>query len=237
MKFAVSYFIFITFWISTGFTDTCHPSINSKLPQYIIGYGSLINEQSKKNTDATAGENFPVILKGYQRSWSIHGTSPGLNTTFLAVNVNTNAQVNGVIYQLQKPENIQKYDQREKSYCRKEITANDLIVYGVRLPPKKQIWTYVASKQEKELASVDFPIVQSYVDVFLHGCMQIEEKFHIPHFAQQCITHTQDWPSDWVNDRIYPRRPTVYEPYATRIDALLKQMVPAQFKKIKFEKS
>jgi len=47
---------------------TCHPKINNQLPQYIIGYRSLIDEQSKKRTAPTAQESFPALIKGYERS-------------------------------------------------------------------------------------------------------------------------------------------------------------------------
>lgn len=60
-------------------SDTCHPQINPRLPQYIVGYGSLIDEQSKKTTDPKAYENIPVLIKGFKRSWCAHGDLPGLH--------------------------------------------------------------------------------------------------------------------------------------------------------------
>ena len=47
-----------------SFAVVCHPKIDPLLPQYIIGYGSLIDEQSKKQTDPTAQESFPALIKG-----------------------------------------------------------------------------------------------------------------------------------------------------------------------------
>lgn len=61
----------------------CHPDFDDNKSQYIIGYGSLIDEVSKRNTDDTASTNYPIILSGYQRSWSVYGNLPGLNTIFL----------------------------------------------------------------------------------------------------------------------------------------------------------
>lgn len=81
----------------------------------------------------------------------------------------------------------------------------------------------------------DFPIVQSYVDTFIRGCIQIEEKFKINNFAKDCIKSTGQWSTYWENDRVFPRRPSLYEPYARKIDTLLKEILPEEFKRIKYE--
>jgi len=121
---ALNLFILII-WTSSSFSFDCHPTINDRLPQYIIGYGSLIDEQSKKRTDPTAKESLPVLIKGYERSWSVHGNLPGLNATFLSVSEDKHSSFNGIIYRLSNPENIQQYDKRETTYCRKELMNNN----------------------------------------------------------------------------------------------------------------
>ena len=73
---------------------------------------------------------------------------------------------------------------------------------------------------------------QSYVDIFLAGCLEIEEKYHLKNFAASCVNTTGDWSLHWVNDRIYPRRPTVYQAKALVIDALLQQQIPTLFNRI-----
>ena len=231
---ALNLFFFII-WTSLSFSFDCHPKINHQLPQYIIGYGSLIDEQSKKRTDPTAQESFPVVVKGYARSWSVYGTLPGLNATFLSVSEDKKASFNGIIYHTAIPENIQLYDARERSYCRKELTAGEINLYSATLPDKKQIWIYYSAQELHEYPADDYPVVQSYVDIFVRGCIQVEEKYKIKHFAKDCIQSTEQWSEHWVNDRIHPRRPSLYEPYAYKIDGLLKEMLPEQFKQIKVE--
>ncbi len=81
----------------------------------------------------------------------------------------------------------------------------------------------------------NYPIIQSYVDIFLRGCINIEEKFNIKDFAKNCVKSTTNWSTHWVNDRIFPRRPSFYEPQAARIDGLLKEILPIEFNKIKIE--
>lgn len=210
----------------------CHPTIDHGRPQYIVGYGSLIDEASKNKTDPTAEQSVPVIIKGYQRRWSAHSDAIGLRTTFLSVSKHPFAWFNGVIYQLRHPNNILSYDKREHIYCRKELQPAEFSVFATTLPTEKQVWMYIPKKKYDAYPTPDYPIVQSYVDIFIRGCIKIEEKFHYKDFAKNCITQTAHWPSYWINDRIFPRRATAYEPYASKIDALLYELVPVQFKQI-----
>lgn len=229
-KFGLFFFLSLP---HLSFAVVCHPKIDPERPQYVIGYGSLIDEQSKKNTDPSAQESFPILVKGYKRSWSVHGTLPGLNTTFLSISEDKNASVNGVIYKLDNPVNIQLYDKRERAYCRKELNVDQIKVYSAALPNQKQIWIYTSKQKTNDHPTHNFPIVQSYVDLFLRGCIQIEEKFKINNFARDCIKNTDQWSNHWENDRIFPRRPFVYQPYAIKVDMLLKEMLPENFKHIK----
>lgn len=227
--------IFLMMWVSTAFAFDCHPKINIQLPQYILGYGSLMDEQSKRKTDVTAEEGFPVFVKGYQRRWGVHGNLPGLNTTFLSIVEHHAASFNGVIYKLSHSNAIEQYDKREKTYCRKQIDADQLQTYHLTLPAQKQVWIYYTAEKTNQPPSPDFPIVQSYVDVFMRGCIQIEQKFKINGFAKTCINTTKQWSGYWENDRIFPRRPSSYEPFAPQIDTLLKAELPDIFVKIKYK--
>lgn len=220
------------------FAFECHPEINSNLPQYIIGYGSLIDETSKKRTDPSAEESVPVLIKGYKRIWAGHGNLPGLNATFLSAINDRSSSFIGVGYQLSEPSNIKGYDKRERIYCREQINPDNLVFLSQssNFSTQKQVWIYTLASAENQSASKAFPIVQSYVDVFLRGCIQIEEKYKISNFAKDCIETTEGWPVYWINDRIFPRRPSFYEPFAAQIDTLLKDTVPEQFKHISFEK-
>ncbi|WP_454780953.1 gamma-glutamylcyclotransferase family protein [Legionella sp. WA2022007384] len=220
-----------------SFAFDCHPKINPNLPQYIVGYGSLIDETSKKRTDPYAEESFPVLIKGYKRIWAGHGNLPGVNTTFLSAIKNKSSSFIGVSYQLDNPSKIRSYDKRESIYCREQINPDNLVFLSQssNSSTQKQVWIYTITSTENQLPSKNFPIVQSYVDIFLRGCIQIEEKFKITNFAKKCIETTEGWPVYWINDRIFPRRPSLYQPFAAQIDTLLKDTIPGKFKHISFE--
>jgi hypothetical protein len=63
----------------------------------------------------------------------------------------------------------------------------------------------------------------------------MEEKYHLKNFAASCVNTTSDWSIHWVNDRIFPRRPTIYQPKAIKIDALLQEKIPYFFHQIRLE--
>jgi len=92
------------------------------------------------------------------------------------------------------------------------LSLEGLNVVAAILPTQKQVWIYTSTKKNHEYPTHDYPIVQSYVDTF-------------------------QWPVYWINDRIFPRRPSLFEPYAAQVDVLLKTLLPKQFKKIRFETS
>lgn len=94
----------------------------------------------------------------------------------------------------------------------------------------------------KTFPSRRFPIVQSYVDIFIRGCLNISKtyKYFDDSYAKMCISSTIYWPirrGEWINDRIFPRRPLIYEPMAREVDQLLFTMIPNSFKIISFERS
>src|SRR5262249_44445648 len=65
-------------------------------------------------------------------------------------------------------------------------------------------------------------MVQSYVDICINGCLEIEAQYpRARGFAQEFIRSTTGWNAHWVNDRIYPRRPFIYVPNAFLIDQAL----------------
>lgn len=215
--------------------DSCHPEINSSLPQYVIGYGSLIQTQSKNQTYLNTGENIPVIVYGFKRGWFTKGSPIGFSTTFLGVLEDSVSHFNGVIFRIPYQKGLVMFDRREVFYCRQSVSPNNIAMLGTKKLPPGQYWIYVTKPESIALPSARYPLVQSYVDTFLSGCLEVETKRHVAHFANDCIDTTQNWSAFWVNDRIFPRRPYVYQPDAKDIDKLLNEKLPDLFSKITIE--
>jgi hypothetical protein len=202
-----------------------------------------MKEASKSKSYPNTGTNVPVTVHGFSRLWNALGNSLGFSTTYLGISREEGSSFNGVVFQIPHTEDaslaLRSYDEREMWYCRQRVSFDQLSFYP-RSPILSEerdgeYWIYVNKPDFTENPNAEYPIVQSYVDVFLSGCLELEEKYNITDFAGTCIETTKNWSSNWVNDRIYPRRPTLYEPRAARIDQLLAAKVPKQFGKIVIE--
>lgn len=215
--------------------EPCNVAPDPALPQYIIGYGSLMEEASRLKTTPQAGEALPVSVTGFRRGWIAQGSAVGFSTTFLGVTSEPAARMNAVLYSVPGETAVATLDRRESGYCRVAVAAKQITPLSGQLSATAQIWLYASPADKAHAPSRRFPIVQSYVDVFLSGCLQVEQRYQLDGFARECVQTTQGWSKHWVNDRIYPRRPFVYQPNAGRIDELLSEEVPKAFAAIRIE--
>ena len=199
------------------------------MKNYIFGYGSLIEKESRLRTTPKAKSVYPVRINGFQRGWFARTGVSGLSTTFLGCIEDENSYTNGVIYAVTE-DDLVKTDEREKGYERVKIEFKNIEDFSSQVEIDSNIWIYANKfKNEKipksNLPSKEFPIVQSYVDICINGCLEIENLFPEAkknEFAVDFIKSTSHWSKYWVNDRIYPRRPFIYRPTAYKIDKLLK---------------
>ncbi|MEM9364228.1 MAG: gamma-glutamylcyclotransferase [Bacteroidota bacterium] len=196
---------------------------------YIFGYGSLIEKESRMRTTPEAQIVHPVIVKGFKRGWFARTGVYTLSTTFLGCVSDENALVNGVIYKI-SDEDLPLLDKREANYKRKLINPEKIEFLSDLDDLDCAIWVYTntfTSEREllKNVPDKNFPIVQSYVDICINGCLEIEQEFEKAKeigFAQMFIESTAYWNTFWANDRIYPRRPFIHRPNANTIDNYLK---------------
>jgi len=195
---------------------------------YIFGYGSLIEQESRTRTTPSARYAWPAEAKGYQRGWFARGAKSGLTTTYLGAVKKSDACINGVIYQVSQEE-LAVTDQRESAgYERVKIPESAITMLDGRPDtPNGEFWIYLnkfdkKNSQEENFPSKSFPIVQSYVDICINGCLEVENMYiSAKNFTTNFIEWTIGWSKYWVNDRIYPRRPFIYRPTASKIDAHL----------------
>jgi len=202
---------------------------------YIFGYGSLIEQASRMRTTPAAMYVLPARVPGFARGWWARTGAVGFTTTFVGAIEEKSSTVNGVVYAVSDKE-LDATDQREQGYKRMDVTNDVEILGGYK--PKGKAWIYVNDfKNEQELKNSlptpHFPIVQSYVDICLTGCLQIEQGFpDAGDFAVEFITSTQKWSEYWENDRVNARRPFLAVPQFWTIDHLLQKHLPDLFAKI-----
>lgn len=207
-------------------------------PLLLFAYGSLIQRSARVTTVPAAGTAYPVLVRGLRRGWWFQyepEKGPTLSPTYLGAQADPDATCNGVVFALPRT-GLEKLEWREQDYVRKtldprniEVLAGDVSLAGAEV-------AYYSSPA-RHTATATHPIVQSYVDVCVGGCLEIEEAFPEARaigFARQFVLGTDDWHGPWMNDRINPWRPSVAEPRAWDIDALLFDALGAdRFREIK----
>lgn len=229
----VSVFVLSPVWADT----TCHPSVDMTKAQFGVGYGSLMERASRTRTAPNTGEAMPAIVTGFERSFSSPGSPVGFSTTYLGVQTSPDEEMTAAVYRIYEAADIKATDARERGYCRVGVDPAEIrLLDGSDVINDGQYWIYVNKPERRAYATERLPLVQSYIDIFVTGCQQLSQsaiKFD-GDFVAACILTTKGWSEHWVNDRIYPRRPFIYQPNAGSIDRVLQQHVP-QFESIRIE--
>ena len=226
--------VFISvFFTYAVYADRCHPLLSNHQDNYTIGYGSLMNAESRSITNPEARILIPVKVKGFTRAWN--AASEYYKIIFLGAipcKKDEFCFLNGLVY---LNSDVAATDKRERIYCRHEVPFNQIQTYNKKttLDLKARYWIYTLMPTHASRPSKKHPIMQSYVDVFMSGCIeqaaQLADKkidgLIYPKdyaFVSDCIHGTQGWTTTyWLNDRVYPQRPWIMSPYALTIDTIL----------------
>ncbi|CCN83129.1 putative BtrG-like domain protein [Vibrio nigripulchritudo SFn27] len=159
---------------------------------YIFGYGSLINPESRKLTGQT-GDAFPAIVNGFDRHWSKVDGSYQISPLVVT---SGKGSVNGVLIEIDDHE-LLEFDKREAGYhCIKVVVSQ--IESDTVIDASADVWMYV--KDETASPCVNAPIMQSYVDTVLAGCLSISSQF-----AERFVQSTLGWHHPLENDRHQPK--------------------------------
>jgi hypothetical protein len=190
------------------------------MQHYLFGYGSLINAESRART-GDSGQALPVRVAGLQRGWNFAVRSRGL--TAVGVTWQSQAQCNGVLVAVSASE-LPKFDARERGYERLPVPPQAVTVLSDAAVPVGNLWVYAVPRPQP--ASTACPIVQSYVDIILLGCLDLGQGF-----AHEFIDTTSGWEAPWVDDRQQPayQRAMAHVSEADTIDALLQHALPQAF--------
>jgi len=176
------------------------------MQHFIFGYGSLFSTESRANT-ANVPHAIPAVLNDYKRGWYFHDAE---GYTALGITEQVRSTTNGVLVSVQKDQ-LPEFDMREGGYDRVLVPHNKLASgeKGV-FKPEDKIWTYVVKNIQKP--TQDHPIVQTYLDLTLIGCLE-----HGETTAREFVDTTHAWSRHWINDRRNPifKRCLKYAPHTT----------------------
>jgi len=168
------------------------------MSSYLFSYGSLINSQSRHlNSGLKRAQK--AVLTGYCREWNI--AVPKIKATVLGLVKKNQAKVNGVVFKVSEAE-LKSFDSRElpAGYTRIQIDLKQLKING-KNPTEGTYYAYLTKKPTHPVKNK--PVIQSYVDVVLSGCLNYGKKF-----AQDFIKTTSGWQYARIDDRqnpVYPR--------------------------------
>jgi len=217
---------------------------------YVFGFGSLINTASRVSSDRDAVAAIPVRVSasvGYARSWNFQHPTEKLTALGLEkTEAGAGRTINGVVYPVLSASGMEALDKREIGYTRVAIATGHLKPLSWQtLPDGARVWMYVPLGPAASTATLEAgednddearagvgltgpsfhnPILQSYVDVCILGCLEYSEEF-----AREFVTSTSLWDGPWINDRQIPRRPWLHQPRYEEIDALLAAVIPEAF--------
>ncbi|QXO16840.1 MULTISPECIES: gamma-glutamylcyclotransferase family protein [Vibrio] len=178
---------------------------------YIFGYGSLMNSASRQLTGNT-GQALPAIVHGLVRHWGKIDDSYVISP--LVVNPGQ-GEVNGVLLEIDDAALVE-FDRRERGYQRIALSAEQ-IETDHAFDRTQPIWVYI--KDDHQPPCANSPIVQTYVDTVLAGCLEVSENF-----ARHFVEHTLGWHHPLENDRHAPKYGNlagVKQDHHPLIDALL----------------
>jgi cation transport regulator ChaC len=180
---------------------------SAAITHFVFGYGSLICPESRAITAPEQAHKIatPVTVHNIERVWSKRATN---GMTAMGVRFVEEAECIGVILPVSDKE-LAQFDEREQGYDRVPLELSNVEQvsflgeehyeedsHDVFLQAKAQnttvvikIWVYV--QRIESPATPEHPIVQTYVDTILRGCLGISEEF-----AQEFISSTKGWHPD-----------------------------------------
>ncbi|EAS40689.1 gamma-glutamylcyclotransferase [Photobacterium profundum] len=184
---------------------------------YIFGYGSLINSHSRQLTGQT-GKAIPAVIQGLQRCW---GKVDGSYKIAPLVARIGEGRCNGVLVAVDDIA-LKEFDRREKGYHRVRVNLDSItsVIDDFTFEENETVWVYV--KDNTEAPCEHQPIVQTYVDTVLAGCLSISESF-----ANTFVETTHGWHHPLENDRHKPKYGNlagVLDEHLYIIDSLIQQV-------------
>lgn len=181
---------------------------------------------------------------GYKRQWNFRSstgfTALGVEQVVVATNENGDGngkcEINGVIFQVPTMD-IPDFDRREVGYTKIRIPLEYITIQNATatttsyqqqsyrqqadftFTSNDNIWLYVPLPGHIHYADENHPLLQSYVDTVLQGCLE----WGGPTMAEQFILTTGGWSEYFLNDTPSSRRPWLYRKEYNTIDELLKR--------------
>lgn len=216
---------------------------------YVFGYGSIINNTSRRSTlqclpgssavaDAGCENAVFVTLSpqfGYKRCWCYRSstgfTALGLKYCREDSDERQNLQeISGVLFPVPNAAALSAFDLRETGYQRVSVplhlitvvTNSDSNCQCVNQPAILcgKIWVYIPESNRLFEPDENFPLLQTYIDTCIRGCLD----WGGTSTALKFLTSTSGWNEFYLNDAPLSRRPWLHRPEYSLIDKCLEEV-------------
>ena len=210
-------------------------------------HGPWLKNLDQEYSSASLPGRRARVHVGYERGWTFRSNT-GFTALGLTRKNGTACSINGVVFRIPHSA-LQDFDRREVGYDRVEIALEDLdVLVGnadgdtaaggmdfadtqqetsspmskskdapFRIFSNEKVWVYVPQKSQE--ADEDHPILQSYVDTVLQGCLEWGGEDMIREFVET----TGAWSQYFLNDTPSSRRPWLYRREYDTIDKILRE--------------
>ncbi|KAL9179929.1 hypothetical protein ACHAXT_007899 [Thalassiosira profunda] len=202
---------------------------------YIFGFGSIMNTSThatwqppdKKGSGAIPGSIATIKQRfGYRREWNFRSATGFTALGVVKADSNDASDINGVLFRVPRGE-MPNFDRREVGYERIAVPLDCLQFHPelsgctaqttFDLGPGDKIWLYVPLPSHTHDADENHPLLQSYVDTVLQGCLEWGGEG----LAEKFILSTGGWSCYYLNDTPSSRRPWLFRKQYATIDQLL----------------
>lgn len=187
----------------------------------VLGYGSLMNTDSRQRFSAIPHDGIPVMVNGFSRAWLTRSETE--RQTYVGAVPDTGSRLNAQCLPSKMDPSLAE---RERDYQFVSVSTADLefdlsdAAHAVLLPwlESKSLWICETLLQQP--ADNQFPVSQTYIDTCMAGCIEHGGEEEAVRFIQT----TSLWAHPRIDDRgnpVYPRAGRVPESVCARIDALM----------------
>lgn len=194
-------------------------------PHLVLGYGSLMNADSRQRFSNIEHQGVMVTVEGFYRAWVTRSWQE--QQTYVGALPETGATLNA---QLIPTPLSPALAEREKDYTFTQVSADaistdftrDAHDYLLQRLSDKQLW--ICQTLDVHPAEPDFPVSQTYIDTCLAGCLSHGGKPQ----AEAFVRLTRQWPAHVKQDRLqpfYPRPGRVSTDEHNQIDTLLQEVL------------
>ena len=187
----------------------------------MLGYGSLMNADSRQRFSAIEQPGLLATVKGFERAWVTRSEQEKL--TYVGALANPDGWLNAQMIPTSISPALAKREQDYQFFAvpgsAVTLNADDKVnAYLQQALSDMSLW--ICQTLEQHPASADFPIAQTYIDTCLAGCLEQGGETQ----ARAFIDSTRLWSTHIQRDRtapVYPRPGRVAAHYHEQIDALM----------------